>query len=35
MPITTQVHAVLQGHCTPKEAVFNLLSREPKAEHLN
>ncbi len=33
MPITTQVHAVLQGHCTPKEAVFNLLSREPKAEH--
>lgn len=33
MPITSQVHAVLQGHCTPKEAVFKLLSRELKAEH--
>jgi len=32
MPITEQVYNVLQSKCSPKEAVQNLLIREPKAE---
>ncbi|MCP4698642.1 MAG: NAD(P)-dependent glycerol-3-phosphate dehydrogenase [Gammaproteobacteria bacterium] len=32
MPISEQVDQVLQGVCTPKEAVYTLLSREPKQE---
>jgi glycerol-3-phosphate dehydrogenase (NAD(P)+) len=32
MPITEQVNNVLQSKCTPREAVQNLLAREPKAE---
>ena len=32
MPITEQVINVLQSTCSPREAVQNLLSREPKAE---
>lgn len=32
MPITEQVNKVLESECTPREAVQNLLAREPKAE---
>lgn len=32
MPIVDHVNRVLQGHCTPREAVQSLLSREPKPE---
>ena len=32
MPITEQVINVLQSKCSPREAVQNLLAREPKAE---
>ena len=32
MPITEQVNKVLQTDCSPREAVQNLLAREPKAE---
>jgi len=32
MPITEQVNNVLQSKCSPREAVQNLLAREPKAE---
>ncbi len=32
MPITEQVSKLLQARCSPREAVQNLLSREPKAE---
>ena len=32
MPITEQVNNVLQSQCSPREAVQNLLAREPKAE---
>jgi len=32
MPITEQVNKVLQSKCSPREAVQNLLAREPKAE---
>jgi glycerol-3-phosphate dehydrogenase (NAD(P)+) len=32
MPITEQVNNVLQSRCSPREAVQNLLVREPKAE---
>lgn len=32
MPISQQVLAVLQGQCTPEQAVENLLGREPKQE---
>jgi glycerol-3-phosphate dehydrogenase (NAD(P)+) len=32
MPITEQVNQVLQSQCSPREAVQNLLAREPKAE---
>ncbi|MDZ7735437.1 MAG: NAD(P)H-dependent glycerol-3-phosphate dehydrogenase [Gammaproteobacteria bacterium] len=32
MPITEQVVAVIEGKCTPREAVQALLAREPKAE---
>jgi len=32
MPISEQVSLVVQGQCTPKQAVHNLLSREPKRE---
>jgi glycerol-3-phosphate dehydrogenase (NAD(P)+) len=32
MPITEQVNNVLQSRCSPREAVQNLLAREPKAE---
>jgi glycerol-3-phosphate dehydrogenase (NAD(P)+) len=32
MPITEQVNKVLRSECTPREAVQNLLAREPKAE---
>ena len=32
MPITQQVNNVLQSNCSPRDAVQNLLSREPKAE---
>jgi len=32
LPISEQVNQVLQGHCTPKQAVHTLLSREPKLE---
>ena len=32
MPIVEQVNNVLQGICTPSEAVKTLLSRQPKAE---
>ena len=32
MPITDQVTRLLQGKCTPREAVEALLSREPKQE---
>lgn len=32
MPITEQVNKVLQSQCSPREAVQNLLAREPKAE---
>ena len=32
MPITEQVINVLQGQCSPRDAVHNLLAREPKAE---
>ncbi|MBL1141729.1 MAG: NAD(P)-dependent glycerol-3-phosphate dehydrogenase [Proteobacteria bacterium] len=32
MPITEQVNSVLQSECSPREAVQNLLAREPKAE---
>lgn len=32
MPISEQVHRVIQGHITPTEAVYALLAREPKAE---
>jgi len=34
MPIVEQVNNVLQNVCTPKEAVQNLLSRQPKPETL-
>ncbi|HDN27317.1 MAG TPA: NAD(P)H-dependent glycerol-3-phosphate dehydrogenase, partial [Thioploca sp.] len=34
MPIVEQVNNVLQGVCTPKDAVQALLSRQPKAETL-
>ncbi len=33
MPISEQVSLVVQGLCTPEQAVHNLLSREPKAEN--
>lgn len=32
MPITEQVNMVLQTECTPREAVQNLLKREPRSE---
>ncbi len=32
MPITEQVNKVLQSECSPRDAVQNLLAREPKAE---
>ncbi|MBT7950191.1 MAG: NAD(P)-dependent glycerol-3-phosphate dehydrogenase [Gammaproteobacteria bacterium] len=32
MPITEQVNNVLNSNCSPREAVQNLLAREPKAE---
>lgn len=32
MPITEQINKVLQSECSPREAVQNLLAREPKAE---
>jgi glycerol-3-phosphate dehydrogenase (NAD(P)+) len=32
MPITEQVNKVLQSKCSPREAVQNLLAREPKTE---
>lgn len=32
MPIVEQVSKVLQGLCTPKQALYTLLSREPKQE---
>ncbi len=32
MPISEQVRLVVQGQCTPEQAVHNLLSREPKQE---
>jgi glycerol-3-phosphate dehydrogenase (NAD(P)+) len=32
MPVTEQVNNVLQSKCSPREAVQNLLVREPKAE---
>lgn len=32
MPITEQVNNVLQSQCSPREAVQNLLARDPKAE---
>ncbi len=32
MPITDQVTRLLQGKCSPREAVETLLSREPKQE---
>ena len=35
MPIVEQVNNVLQGICTPTEAVKILLSRQPKAEFIN
>jgi len=35
MPIVEQVNNVLQGICTPKEAVKILLSRQPKAEFIS
>jgi glycerol-3-phosphate dehydrogenase (NAD(P)+) len=34
MPIVNQVDNVLQGRCTPKDAVQALLSRQPKPESL-
>lgn len=35
MPIVEQVNQVLQGICTPKQAVQTLLSRQPKPEFQN
>lgn len=32
MPISEQVHRVIQGRTTPTEAVYALLAREPRAE---
>jgi glycerol-3-phosphate dehydrogenase (NAD(P)+) len=32
MPITEQVNKVLQSECSPRDAVQNLLAREPKSE---
>jgi len=32
MPISEQVLKVIDGKVTPQEAVYELLSREPKAE---
>jgi glycerol-3-phosphate dehydrogenase (NAD(P)+) len=32
MPISTQVYTVIQGQCAPRQAVQNLLAREPKSE---
>lgn len=32
MPIVMQVNAILDGQCTPRDAVRQLLQREPKAE---
>ncbi len=33
MPITEQIHRILDGRCTPRQAVEQLLARTPKHEH--
>lgn len=34
MPLSEAVHAVLQGHCTPRQAVDRLMHRDARAEGL-
>jgi glycerol-3-phosphate dehydrogenase (NAD(P)+) len=33
LPISEQVHQIIQGHISPEQGVRNLLAREPKQEH--